>query len=221
MNVKGVFCQDVASFLNEREICVRAGEHCVLLNQAMPAENKSIRISCSIYTDTNDLLRLYRAIEDLILEKQNESTNMIDHNFVRRQIIIDHYAHPQNKQLVTDTRYWQYYLKSDECIDEITIFMRYDQDAQKLVDIKFDGSACSICITACDLLIDLIRGLKRDAAILIIRNFQAMINNEDFDQSMVGELICLQNTYKVPVRIKCATLSIIILMRLFQKTFGN
>lgn len=66
-NIKGVFSQDVASFLgNEKNIIVRAGELCVKLLKYLIKEKTSIRISFSIYNDKTEIDKL---VNILVQEK--------------------------------------------------------------------------------------------------------------------------------------------------------
>ena len=217
-NVKNLFCQDVAAYLNEHSICVRAGEHCVLLNQIFEdEENKSIRISCSIYNTCSDLQKLFLVLDDLIQRKLVDSGNIINEEFMMRQMIMDHYANPVYKKLVTDKSYAQYYLKSDECIDEITIFLNYNKLENRIIDLRFTGSACSVCVASCDILLALLINKSLEQSTKIVNEYRAMIQNKVYDEKIIGNLICLKNTYRVPVRVKCATLVVKVLNELFSR----
>lgn len=68
LSVKGIFAQDVASYLNDHGIAVRAGDHCAkMLNGVLQAE-QSIRISYYIYNTMHDVEALLHALEHISLE---------------------------------------------------------------------------------------------------------------------------------------------------------
>ena len=125
-----------------------------------------------------------------------------------RRIIIDHYSNPNHlvKNFNDDT-YITKYIKSQSCIDEITLYIKIH--SKKIVDYKFSGYACSICVAATDIIGDIIINKNIDYAILVIENYFNLINNiaKNIDRKLLFELICLQNTYKLPARKKCALLS--------------
>ena len=42
---------------------------------------------------------------------------------IKREIMLDHYNHPNNKMSVNDERYKMVHNASDSCIDDITVYM--------------------------------------------------------------------------------------------------
>lgn len=68
-NVKGIFAQDVAAYLDRYDISVRAGEHCAkLLNGALQYD-KSVRVSVYFYNTIEEVDRLLDVIEKITLEQ--------------------------------------------------------------------------------------------------------------------------------------------------------
>ena len=59
-----------------------------------------------------------------------------------RQIIMDHYDYPRNKELTKDNGYMSRHMASDSCIDDITVQTKISDG--KIDDIRFDGVACTI-----------------------------------------------------------------------------
>ena len=55
--------------------------------------------------------------------------------------------------------------------------------------------------------VNLIIGKTKEEGINIIDNYLKMINEEDFDEDVLKELMVFDDTSKQPSRIKCATLS--------------
>ncbi|URM52748.1 aminotransferase class V-fold PLP-dependent enzyme [Mycoplasma sp. SG1] len=54
-NIKGFFCQDVASYLMSHKIITRAGDHCVKLLRCLILEPKAVRISFAVYNIKEDI----------------------------------------------------------------------------------------------------------------------------------------------------------------------
>ncbi|NLW15785.1 MAG: cysteine desulfurase [Erysipelothrix sp.] len=68
-NVKGIFAQDVAAYLNTFKICVRSGSHCSKLMANMTDEENTVRLSLSIYNTKAEIDKFIDVIENITLEK--------------------------------------------------------------------------------------------------------------------------------------------------------
>lgn len=68
-NVKGIYAQDVAFYLNHHHIYVRSGNHCAKLIEGIIETESSVRLSLSIYNTRDDIDRFLSAIETITLEK--------------------------------------------------------------------------------------------------------------------------------------------------------
>ena len=63
-NVKDVFAQDVAAYLNKKKICVRVGEHCAkILSEVLGVKN-TIRVSLYFYNTKEDIDALVKALDN-------------------------------------------------------------------------------------------------------------------------------------------------------------
>ena len=68
-NVKGIFAQDVAHYLNHYGISVRSGNHCSKLIDGVFSEEMSVRLSMSVYNTKDDIDRFIEVISSITLEK--------------------------------------------------------------------------------------------------------------------------------------------------------
>ena len=75
-----------------------------------------------------------------------------------------------------------------------------------VVDARFDGEACAICTSATSMLVRAILGKSIDEVVKIVDNFSRMINEKEYDKSVLGELIVYDDIYKQPSRKRCALL---------------
>lgn len=122
----------------------------------------------------------------------------------RRQIILDNYEHPMNKGLVKDDSYIFQNTNNDSCIDNIDMMMKVENGIIK--DIVFDGEACAICTSATSIIIRNLMGKTKEEAENIIKNYQNMINEKEYDKNLLGELNVYEDIYLQPNRKTCALL---------------
>ena len=121
-----------------------------------------------------------------------------------RQIIMDHYSNPQNKHQPPKEGYEKVHMHSDNCIDDLDIFLLVKDG--KIVDACFDGVACTISTSSTDIMCDLLKDKEIEEGRNIIEQFQHMIHEEKFDEGVLEEAIVFINTSKQAARIRCATI---------------
>ena len=121
-----------------------------------------------------------------------------------RQIIMDHYSNPQNKRQPPKEGYEKMHMHSDNCIDDLDIFLLVEDG--KIADACFDGVACTISTSSTDIMCDLLKDKDIEEGKNIIDQFQRMIREEKFDEGVLEEAIVFINTSKQAARIRCATI---------------
>ena len=125
-------------------------------------------------------------------------------NAMMRQIIMDHYSNPQNKHQPPKEGYEKVHMHSDNCIDDLDIFLLVKDG--KIIDACFDGIACTISTSSTDIMCDLLKDKDIEEGRNIIEQFQHMIHEEKFDEGVLEEAIVFINTSKQAARIRCATI---------------
>ncbi len=124
---------------------------------------------------------------------------------IMREIIMDHYSNPIHKGVPENKDdFLSVRMDSDSCIDDITIYLKVENDVVK--ESYFEGIACTISTASTDILCDLVLDKSKKDALYVIEQYQNMIYEKEFDEEAVGELIAFVNTHKQAARIKCATL---------------
>lgn len=68
-NVDGIFAQDVAHYLSQYGICVRAGNHCAKMLLDLLGTNETCRLSLSFYNTKEEIDFFIEIIKDITLEK--------------------------------------------------------------------------------------------------------------------------------------------------------
>ena len=123
-------------------------------------------------------------------------------NDMMRQIIMDHYSNPLNKHQPTSDKFIKEHMHSDNCIDDLDIFLLIENGI--VTDACFDGVACTISTSSTDIMCDLLKGKNKKDALYIIEQYNHMIHEEPFDDSVLDEAIVFINTSKQAARIRCA-----------------
>ena len=123
---------------------------------------------------------------------------------LKREIIIDNYQNPLNKELIDDNSYLSVNQASESCIDNLDFMMKIEDGVVK--DIRFDGEACAISTSATSIMIRKLIGKSIEEVRNILTNYQNMIMEKDYDKELLGELLVYDNISKQPNRIKCALL---------------
>ena len=130
--------------------------------------------------------------------------NIISDPELRREIILDNYQNPTNRGLINDSHYIKENTNNESCIDNLDIEMKVENDI--ITDIRFDGEACAISTSATSIMIKTLLGKTTSEARKILKNYDNMILEKDYDEDVLGELIIYNEIYKQPNRKTCALL---------------
>ena len=122
---------------------------------------------------------------------------------LKRDIILDHYQNPVNRGLTDEEGYIRVNTRNSSCVDNIDMMVKIENGV--VVDARFDGEACAICTSATSMLVRAILGKNMDEVVKIVDNFSRMINEKEYDEDVLGELIVYDDIYKQPSR-RCALL---------------
>lgn len=134
---------------------------------------------------------------------------------VRREIILDNYQNPTNRGLVNKEEYLKVNSNNDSCIDNIDIEVKIENN--KIEDMRFDGEACAISTSATSIMINTFLGKTIEEAKEIIKNYESMIDEKEYDSSILEELNVYEDIYKQANRKKCALLPIEGLKKLIER----
>jgi nitrogen fixation NifU-like protein len=124
--------------------------------------------------------------------------------FVRREIIMEHYQNPRHKKRVTDDAYEKVNTNNASCIDNLDLFVLVKDGIIK--DICFDGEACAISTSSCSIMITNLIGKTVEEAKNYVKNFEAMINEESYEEELLDEALAYNEVYKQNNRKNCALL---------------
>ena len=123
---------------------------------------------------------------------------------LRREIILDNYTNPENRGTVEDETYIKTNTNNSSCIDNIDLWVKIEDDIIK--DIKFNGEACAISTASTSIMTKELIGMNIKDAEEYSKSFDAMINEGEYDASIMGEALVFDEIYKQANRKTCATL---------------
>lgn len=125
---------------------------------------------------------------------------------IKRSIILENYQNSYNRKRHDDnTEYQKINSRNVSCIDNIDLYIKMKDDV--IEDITFEGEACVISISSTSIMTNLLKGKTIDEAIEIIKNFDNMIEEKEYDEELLSEAVVYDDVAKQPSRKKCATLS--------------
>ena len=125
-------------------------------------------------------------------------------SMMMREMMMDHYDNPRNKEEVKDSRYKSIRMNSSSCIDDITVQVLLDKDV--IEDVKWFGTACVISIAATSVMSELVKGKTLKEAADLMDNYMKMLESQPYDQDKLQEAIIFQNVGRQASRIGCATI---------------
>jgi nitrogen fixation NifU-like protein len=121
-----------------------------------------------------------------------------------REVILDHYKNPRGHGVMENA-------DADAegmnplCGDEVTIYVRFGEDADTIDEVKFAGRGCAISQAATSMLTEMVQGKKASEV-------------AELDKDELLEEIGIPLT---PIRLKCAMLGLTTLKVALHKAKGT
>lgn len=138
---------------------------------------------------------------------------MIDDN-IRRELIMEHYNNPINRDTINDDSYIKVNSSSETCIDDIDLYVLIKDNI--IEDIHFDGEACAISTSATSIMIKLIKGKSIDEVKRLMDEYNNMIETGE-EKEDLEEALAYSNIYKQQNRKGCATIPWIGIKKAIEK----
>lgn len=134
---------------------------------------------------------------------------------LKREIILDNYKYPTNKDGNDDLGYEKINSNNESCIDDIDLFINIDNNV--IEDIRFNGEACAVSTASTSIMIKNIIGKTIEEAYKYINNFDNMVNELEYDSELLGEAIAFDEIYKQQNRKGCVTLPYVAIKKVLDK----
>lgn len=138
---------------------------------------------------------------------------------LRREIIVDNYQNPTNKGLVDDNSYIRVNVNNESCIDNIDLMVKMEDGFIK--DMRFDGDACAITTSATSIMIKSMIGKNIREVEEIIKNYENMIDEKEYEKDVLNELNVYDEIYKQSNRKKCALMPFVAIKKALNIYYDN
>ncbi len=130
---------------------------------------------------------------------------MDDLEQIYQEMILDHYKHPRNAELLADDP-----VLADEenpmCGDRIQLTCQINDEQIEAVRYKISG--CAVSRASASMMSEALQGLPIEEANDLIEQFVAAMRGErELDPDWHEDLMALSGVRKFPLRVKCATLA--------------
>jgi nitrogen fixation NifU-like protein len=126
-----------------------------------------------------------------------------------QEVILDHAKKPRNFREMPDAS-----RRADGvnplCGDRATVYLKVEGD--RLVDVSFKGSGCSISTASASLMTDALKGRSRAEAEELFGRFHGLVTSDPGRAAQaaaepgLGKLAAFAGVSEFPVRVKCASL---------------
>lgn len=136
-------------------------------------------------------------------------------NEFKREIILENFEHPFNKDGNDDLNYEKSNSNNESCIDNIDLYV--DIKDNIIRDIRFNGEACAISTASTSIMLKNIINKSVSDAIKYIENFMNMVNELDYNEDELNEGIAFTEIYKQQNRKTCVTLPYIGILKVLKK----
>ena len=136
-------------------------------------------------------------------------------NELRREIIMDNYMYPYNKEVPSDKEtFIKVNSNNESCIDNIDIYLKIEDDTIK--KIYFDGEACAISTSATSVMIKLLENKKISEVLKLCAAYETRIEDGTTDENL-SEALAYNEIYKQQNRKHCAMLPWLGLKKALEK----
>jgi nitrogen fixation NifU-like protein len=126
-----------------------------------------------------------------------------------RDIILDHYKHPQHRGLPADFDAEVHHV-NPTCGDEVTVRVRVADGA--IADLGWEGEGCSISQASTSVMSGLVVGKPIDEALALQTKFLDLMQSRgdaelsEADEDELDDAVAFEGVSKYPARVKCALL---------------
>ena len=135
-------------------------------------------------------------------------------NEFKREIILENFQNPFNKNGNDILGYIKTNSNNVSCIDNIDIYVDIKDNIIK--DIRFNGEACAISTASTSIMLKNIINKSVDEAIKYINNFMNMVDEKEYNEEELNEGIAFDEIYKQQNRKTCVTLPYVGVLKILN-----
>jgi nitrogen fixation protein NifU and related proteins len=142
-----------------------------------------------------------------------------------REIILDHYKHPQHRGLPAAYDAEVHHV-NPTCGDEVTLRVRLADDGT-IADLGWEGEGCSISQASTSVMSGLVVGKPIENALALQQKFLELMQSRgeaeltDADEDELDDAVAFEGVSKYPARVKCALLGWMAMKSAIAEAEGN
>jgi nitrogen fixation NifU-like protein len=122
-----------------------------------------------------------------------------------RELLLDHSKRPRNRGTLETPPAHEGVGDNPLCGDKVTVYALVEDG--RVVDVRFEGDGCAICIASASAMTERVKGLPLDDAIALFDRFHDVLTGRlEPDAGELGDLAAFEGVRRFPMRVKCATL---------------
>ena len=136
-------------------------------------------------------------------------------NEFKREIILENFEHPFNKDGSDSLGYLKTNSNNESCIDNIDLYV--DIKDNIINDIRFNGEACAISTASTSIMLKNLIGKNISDAIKYVENFMNMVEEKEYNEDELNEGIAFSEIYKQQNRKTCVTLPYVGILKILKE----
>lgn len=200
---------DVVTQANEHGLALRGGHHCTQPLMHKLGLTSSARASFYFY---NTLAEVDRMVEILTpsLDSTETAAFSLPLGEIYEMVVTDHSRRPRNFGELPGEEVVHVHGDNPSCGDTIDLHAHFGPD--KVENLKFTGSGCTVCMTSASLMTVKLKGKSRAEAKRLMHLFHDQVAAAPTAANgpaprELGDLNVLSGVRKFPQRVKCAMLA--------------
>lgn len=126
-----------------------------------------------------------------------------------QEIILDH-SRRRVGDRVLETADGEHFERNPTCGDEITVQVAFEPGTDRIAELVWHGSGCSISMSSASMLAEMAGGLTAAELVEKVAVFREMMRSKgagEPDEDALGDAIAFHGTSKYVMRVKCAMLA--------------
>ena len=138
-------------------------------------------------------------------------------NEIYTELILEQSRNKRNRRVLENPTHEELG-HNPSCGDEITLQLKVVDGI--IEDMSYLGHGCAISQASTSIMIDIVKKMKMEDALLLCKKFIAMVKGEISDEEDLddlGDAVVFENIQNLPARVKCAVLPWYTLMNIIEK----
>jgi cysteine desulfurase/selenocysteine lyase len=200
---------DVVTMANEHGVALRGGHHCTQPLMRKLGLTSSARASFYFYNTKAEVDRMVAILTPSASAEASPAFSL-PLGEIYEMVVTDHARHPRNFGELAGESVVHVHGDNPSCGDTLDLHVQFGPE--KVENVKFTGSGCTVCMTSASLMTLKLKGKPRAEAERLMHLFHDQVSAPaDAEVGKgpreLGDLNVLRGVRKFPQRVKCAMLA--------------